>query len=106
MCLNANGNYYPCSGFQDYPVGNCFKQTLREVWDNSPQLKYIRGLRGKDIPKCVHCENRNYCSTCLVRNFNETGDMLKVADHFCKVAELNRMVVDEYHDMLRRRSVK
>lgn len=106
MCLNANGNYYPCSGFQDYPVGNCFKQTLHEVWDNSPQLKYIRGLRGKDIPKCVHCENRNYCSTCLVRNFNETGDMLKVADHFCKVAELNRMVVDEYHDMLRRRSAK
>ena len=102
MCLNADGNYYPCSGFQDYPVGNCYKQTLREVWENSPQLKYIRGLRGKDIPKCVHCENRNYCSMCLVRNFNETGDMLKVADHFCKVAELNRQVVEEYHNQLRK----
>lgn len=102
MCLNADGNYYPCSGFQDYPVGNCYKQTLREVWENSQQLKYIRGLRGKDIQKCVHCENRNYCSMCLVRNFNETGDMLNVADHFCKVAELNRQVVEEYHNQLRK----
>lgn len=100
LCLNANGNYYPCSGFQYYPVGNCFTQSLLDVWENSPQLKYIRGLRGKDIKKCVHCENRNYCSMCLVRNFNETGDMLKVADHFCKVAELNRVVVEGYHKKL------
>ena len=102
LCLNADGNYYPCSGFQDFPVGNCYNQTLREVWENSSQLKYIRGLRGKDIPKCVHCENRNFCSMCLVRNFNETGDMLKVADHFCEVAELNRQVVEEYHNQLRK----
>lgn len=100
LCLNANGNYYPCSGFQDYPVGNCFKQSLRDVWENSPQLKYVRGLRGKDIPKCIHCENRNYCSMCLVRNFNETGDMLEVADHFCKVAALNRTVVEAFHQRL------
>lgn len=100
LCLNANGNYYPCSGFQDYPVGNCFKQRLHDVWQNSPQLNYIRGLRGKDIPKCAHCENRNYCSMCLVRNFNETGDMLNVADHFCKVANLNREVVEDYHKRL------
>ena len=97
LCLSADGNYYPCSGFQDYPVGNCNEQGLQDVWENSPQLKYIRGLRGKDIPQCVHCENRNYCSMCLVRNFNETGNMLRVADHFCRVAELNRQVVDEYH---------
>lgn len=104
LCLNANGNYYPCSGFQDYPVGNCFKQSLRDVWNNSPQLKYIRGLRGKDIPKCTHCENRNYCSMCLVRNFNETGDMLEVADHFCKVAALNRTVVEAFHQKLQRKN--
>ena len=104
LCLNANGNYYPCSGFQDYPVGNCFKQSLRDVWNNSPQLKYIRGLRGKDIPKCTHCENRNYCSMCLVRNFNETGDMLEVANHFCKVAALNRTVVEAFHQRLQRKN--
>lgn len=100
LCLNADGNYYPCSGFQFFPVGNCYKQTLKEVWKNSPQIKYLRSLRGKDIPKCIHCKDRNYCSMCLVRNFNETGDMLKVAEHFCKVAELNHQIVDELHARL------
>lgn len=96
ICLNADGNYYPCSGFQDYPLGNCYEQTLEEVWTKSPQVLYLRGLRGKDIPQCIHCPDHNYCSTCLVRNFNETGDMLKVSKHFCEVAALNHRLVDEY----------
>lgn len=96
ICLNADGNYYACSGFQDYPLGNCYKQTLMDVWTKSPQVLYLRSLRGKAIPQCVHCVDREFCSTCLVRNFNETGDMLKVSKHFCDVARLNHMIVDEY----------
>ena len=100
MCLNADGNYYACSGFQGFPLGNCYRQSLRDVWNNSPQIRFLRGLRGRDIPRCIHCKDRNYCSMCLVRNFNETGDMLKVAPHFCKVAHINHEVVDKYHTSL------
>ncbi|MBQ7208546.1 MAG: radical SAM protein [Lentisphaeria bacterium] len=99
ICLNSNGEYYPCSGFQDYPVGNCYDSSLRDVWENAPKLKYIRGLRGKDIPECIHCQNRSFCSVCLVRNFNETGDMLKPNKHFCRIADLNRKKVLEYRKM-------
>lgn len=95
ICLNADGNFYACSGFQDYPLGNCYRQTLADVWNQSPQVLYLRSLRGKAIPECVHCKNRDYCSTCLVRNFNETGDMLKVSKHFCEVARINREIVEE-----------
>jgi hypothetical protein len=31
----------------------------------------------------------------MCRNFNETGDMFKPAEHFCKVAAINHEVVDE-----------
>lgn len=96
ICLNADGNYYPCSGFQDYPLGNCHKQTLREVWEKSPAILYLRGLRKKDIPQCIECPDQTFCATCLVRNFNETGDMLKVSDHFCNVARINREIVEEF----------
>ena len=96
ICLNADGNYYACSGFQDYSLGNCYKQTLEDVWTKSPRVLYLRSLRGKAIPQCVHCVDREFCSTCLVRNFNETGDMLKVSKHFCDVANLNHRIVDEY----------
>ena len=96
ICLNADGNYYPCSGFQDYPLGNCHERTLKEVWEKSPAILYLRGLRKKDIPQCIGCPDRTFCATCLVRNFNETGDMLKVSDHFCKVARINREIVEEF----------
>jgi radical SAM protein with 4Fe4S-binding SPASM domain len=93
ICLNADGNYYACSGFQGYPLGNCSTTNLKTIWEHSPQINYLRNLRGKDIPQCIHCQSRNYCSMCLVRNFNETGDMLKVTDHFCKIAHINREMV-------------
>ena len=96
ICLNADGNYYPCSGFQNYPLGNCHEQTLKDVWEKSPAILYLRGLRKKDIPQCLSCKDRMFCATCLVRNFNETGDMLKVSDHFCKVARINREIVEEF----------
>ncbi|MBQ6472564.1 MAG: radical SAM protein [Victivallales bacterium] len=106
ICLEADGSYCACSGFQGFSLGNCYKQSLRDVWENSPRLKYLRQLRGKDFPKCIHCKNRNYCSVCLVRNFNETGDMLKIIDHFCQVADINRQVVEEYHRDLERKHGK
>jgi len=95
MCLNASGEYYPCPGFAGMPLGNCYEQRLEEVWLNSPVIQKIRAVRGASFPGCAECKDRDYCSICMCRNFNETGDMFKVAEHFCKVAEINHEVVDE-----------
>ena len=95
MCLNANGEYYPCPGFAGMPLGNCYEQSLEEVWLHSPVIQKIRAVRGESFPKCAVCKDRDYCSICMCRNFNETGDMFEVAEHFCKVAEINHEVVDE-----------
>lgn len=95
MCLNANGEYYPCPGFAGMPLGSCYEQSLEEVWLRSPVIQKLRAVRGASFPKCAVCKDRDYCSICMCRNFNETGDMFKVAEHFCKVAEINHEVVDE-----------
>ena len=95
MCLNANGDYYPCPGFGGVVLGNCYRQGLREVWLDSPATKRIRAITNADFEGCATCEDRDYCSTCLCRNFNETGDMFKPAEHFCKVAKLNHEIVEE-----------
>jgi radical SAM protein with 4Fe4S-binding SPASM domain len=95
MCLNACGDYYPCPGFAGMPLGNCYEKSLREVWLNSPAIQKLRAVRGASFPKCAECKDRDYCSICMCRNFNETGDMFKVADHFCQVAAVNHEVVDE-----------
>ena len=95
MCLNANGEYYPCPGFAGVPLGNCHNDSLHHVWYESEATKRIRAVTGADFPRCAECKDRDYCSVCLCRNFNESGDMFQLADHFCKVAALNHEVVDE-----------
>ena len=98
LCMVANGNIYPCAGWQDYIIGSIKEQPLREIWENAPKAKYLRGLRKKDLPRCIDCEDRHFCAMCMVRNANEdpNGDPLKINEHFCKVAALNRKIVIDW----------
>ncbi len=97
-CMVADGSVYPCPGWQGLTCGNLKKQTLKEIWYDSEQMKWLRGIKKKDMPKCLKCKNKGYCSPCLSRFANEskTGNPLEIAQHFCKVAEVNRKVVENY----------
>ena len=95
VCLDATGYYYPCPAFAGVNLGSCYEHDLKWIWNESPETKRIRSVCGKDFPKCVSCPDRNYCSVCMCRNYNETGDIFKPAQHFCDVAKLNHEIVDE-----------
>jgi radical SAM protein with 4Fe4S-binding SPASM domain len=103
LCMIADGNVYPCAGWQDYVCGNLREQSLRDIWENSPKVKYLRGLRKKDFPKCLNCPDKSFCAMCMVRNANEDpdGDPLKINSHFCKVAALNRKIVIDWKSKLK-----
>lgn len=103
ICMVANGNIYPCAGWQDYVCGNITEQPLREIWEHSPKVKYLRNLRKKDLPQCIDCVDRHFCAMCMVRNANEDpdGNPLKINKHFCKVAALNRKIVLDWKEKLR-----
>ena len=103
ICMVANGNIYPCAGWQRYVCGNVNEQSLREIWDNSRKVQYLRGLRKRDMPECVNCADRFFCANCMVRNANEdpAGNPLKINHHFCEVAALNRKIVLERKAELR-----
>jgi radical SAM protein with 4Fe4S-binding SPASM domain len=92
ICMVANGDVYPCAGWQDYVAGNIKETLLKEIWDNSPKVQYLRGLRKKDFPKCTDCVDRGFCAMCMVRNANENREMspqgtvgnpLKINGDFC-----------------------
>lgn len=96
-CITANGDVYPCAGWQDYVLGNVYKQSLQEIWENSERVKNLRKITQESFPQCLECEARDYCARCLVRNYNESGgDMFAVNHHFCDVAFLNKRLVEEY----------
>ena len=79
FCITANGDVYPCAGWQAMVCGNVYKQSLKEIWDNSPQFKELRKITQGSFPKCLTCEARDYCHICLVQNYNESnGDMFKI----------------------------
>jgi radical SAM protein with 4Fe4S-binding SPASM domain len=103
ICMVANGNVYPCPGWQDYVCGNVKETPLKEIWENSPKVQYLRSLRKKDFPKCTNCPDRGFCAMCMVRNANENpeGDPLKINEHFCKVAALNRRIVLDWRKKIR-----
>jgi len=103
ICMVANGNVYPCPGWQGYVCGKLKESSLRDIWENSPKVKYLRSLRKKDFPRCLKCEDKAFCAMCMVRNANENpdGDPLKINEHFCKVAALNRKIIMEWREKIR-----
>jgi len=102
LCMVANGNIYPCAGWQNYICGNVKESSLCEIWDNSPKVKFLRSLRKKDMPECINCTDRHFCAVCMVRNANEApdGNPFKINKHFCKVAALNREIVLDWKEKL------
>ena len=97
ICLTANGDYYPCAGWQGMLVGNAYKHSLKDIWENSEELKKLRTITNGSFPECVVCDARDYCAMCLVRNYNEnSGDMFKITKHFCDVAFLNKKMVENH----------
>ena len=98
-CITANGDVYPCAGWQDFVLGNVYKQSLQEIWENSERVKQLRRITQASFPQCLECDARDYCARCLVRNYNESGgDMFAVNHHFCDVARLNKRLVEEYRE--------
>lgn len=88
ICITETGDVYPCAGWQDYIVGNVNDTLLKDIWDKSKKIQYLRGLRNKDYPKCILCSDKEYCTMCMVSNANESpqGDPLSVSGHFCNIA--------------------
>ena len=97
-CMVANGNVYPCPGWQGYVCGNLNKKSLQEIWFDSKEMYYLRNLKKGDMKKCATCTNKAFCTPCLGRFANEskTGNPLEVAVHFCNVAKVNKDIVLEH----------
>ncbi len=97
ICMSAHGDFYPCSGFMDYKLGNANTQRVADIWENSPGLTELRSLTWGDFPGCLECEAFQFCSMCYARNFNANqGDLRQVNAHDCRMSFLNKRLVEEH----------
>lgn len=98
LCVSANGNISPCVTLSGIIAGNLNGKSLKDIWDNSKELKRIRSVRQKHFPQCIVCEARKYCKMCMGQNFNESGgDIFKINKHLCDVAFLTKQIIEKYN---------
>lgn len=96
LCVSNNGDVYPCEGWQRMILGNINSMTLRHIWEDAPLTKHLRGLRYRDFDNCSVCQDRKYCTTCLIMNANENGqDYMHVNPYVCALAKIKRCAIEK-----------
>lgn len=98
LSMSSGGDIYPCAGWQKYICGNLNHMELKNIWNNSPQIKYLRNLRMKDFKQCTECTDYDYCLMCMSRNSNEDkdGDIFNIPKITCEAAKIHHKMVEEY----------
>lgn len=98
FCVSAEGDVFPCVGWQSKIVGNIKNDSIKELWEDSIELNSLRSIKWKQFPKCISCKNRGYCTVCMMSNANENphGDIFDIEEYHCQVASLIHKIVDGY----------
>lgn len=98
FCVSVEGNVFPCAGWQTNVIGNLNQQTVEEIWMNSEKIKSLRKIKRKEFPNCVSCEDRGYCTVCMMSNANENpdGNVFLINDFHCKAASIVHRKVKDF----------
>lgn len=97
LCISPLGKIYPCEGWQSYILGDVRHSSIKDIWENSPDVLSLRNLTINDFPQCMNCENKDYCSICLIRIVNEsdTLDCRDLNPYFCAIAKIKRQIANK-----------
>ena len=99
LCIDSDGTFYPCPGWNGMILGNIRNSTISEVWHSETADK-LRAICVADFTKCKGCDKQNFCNMCVVYNYNELGDMYRICPRFCEMAEMFRECVTEKYNEL------
>ncbi len=93
--ITSSGEVNPCSTWGE-SLGNVSNHSLSDIWEKSERINEIRSVTYADFPECQKCSSADYCMTCMAKNFSESGDPMKLNKYFCKVAQINKSVAEEW----------
>lgn len=94
LCVANNGDVYPCEGWQRMILGNIRTDTLKYIWEESSLTQHLRSLVYRTIRGCDSCDNRKYCTTCLIMNANDNdNEYMKVNPYMCELAAVKKSAI-------------
>lgn len=99
LCISAEGDVFPCVGWQNNKLGNLQEKSIKEIWQDSSEIKCLREIKRNSFPRCVSCGDRGYCTVCMMSNSNENGDAFRINEFHCKVAAMMRSRVESIIEM-------
>lgn len=94
LCIGPYGEVYPCVQIRT-PAGSLRRQSLRQIWADSPLLGRIRGLVESSFSSCSVCHLRPHCVRCMGVAWLEDGDLLGPSSSACREAKLRCQVLQE-----------
>jgi radical SAM protein with 4Fe4S-binding SPASM domain len=99
ICISNTGEIYPCEGLQGISLGNISEQSLNEIWEFGQMTNKLRDLTFHDFMLCDLCENKEFCTPCLVLNANESKkrDFMKVNPLICKITSIKKKEYELHH---------
>lgn len=93
--INWKGEMKPCVTF-DEPAVSVFEVGFEEAWRQISQ----RTKEFRLNPKCVNCNLRVVCPTCVASAFLETGSYDGVPEYLCRyAAETLRLCKEKYREI-------
>jgi radical SAM protein with 4Fe4S-binding SPASM domain len=98
VCVNAQGYVLPSPDWHRV-LGNLHTQTLRDIWENSPELECVRNISLDDFPQCRDCPDIQFCCMSPEGNANESpkGDPFTIPIYICALARSMRELVHGWH---------
>ena len=98
LCVSANGNVYPCSGWDSYKLGNIHEMSLVDIWRYSKPLRLLRQInQQRNFLECLECKALDFCKRCFVNSESENGgELLRVNPRVCREAFLIKDIVEKY----------
>lgn len=98
LCITAEGNVFPCVGWQNKVLGNLTQSSIKEIWENSKEVKCLRKIKRSSFPQCVECDSRGYCNVCMMSNSNENadGDAFRINEFHCRVSAMMKEKVESF----------
>ena len=95
--VTAEGDAFPCAGWQSKKLGSLREMSIADIWEKSPDVEYLRQIKLKDFPKCVDCADRGYCTICMMSSSNENpdGDIFRPSSFQCEAAAMVHAKVNE-----------
>lgn len=94
FAVRANGDVNPCISVP-VSLGNIRESSLKQIWETSPQLEYIRKKSNEPLAGCRDCNLAGWCFRCEGISFTEEGKLYEPSDELCRMARIRKEIDHE-----------